>query len=180
MIYTPNINKALKLITEVHKNQVDKAGVAYILHPFIVAESAINFCHKFSTDIEKVDKSQILEDIIVSALLHDVVEDSNITFDDLEKQGFNSNVIKALRCLTHNKNEDYDDYIHRMIDNAIAIVVKMADLRHNMCIDRMDKTIFDKRFLTKQNTYNRAYGILSDYIMFCDFDFDKERDSGEI
>ena len=76
MLYTSEINKALKLISEVHKNQVDKAGVAYILHPFIVAENAMNFCYKFSADIEKVNKSQILEDIIVSALLHDVVEDS--------------------------------------------------------------------------------------------------------
>ena len=103
-----------------------------------------------------------------------------VVYSDLEKQGFNATVIKALHYLTHNKNEDYDDYIHRMIDNAIAIVVKMADLRHNMCISRMDEIVFDKRFLTKQNTYNRAYGILSDYIMFCDFDFDKERDSGGI
>lgn len=180
MLYTSEINKALKLISEVHKNQVDKAGVAYILHPFIVAENAINFCHKYSANIEKIDKSQVLEDIIVSALLHDVVEDSNITFEDLEKQGFNSNVIRALQYLTHNKNEDYDDYIHKMIDNVIAIVVKMADLRHNMCISRMDNTIFDKRFLLKQNTYNRAYNILSDYIMFCDFDFDKERDHSAI
>lgn len=121
MIYTAMTKKAIKLMYEAHKNQVDKAGMPYVLHPLHVAE-------------EMEDENRT-----IVALLHDVVEDSDITFEKLSELGFSNTVIESLKLLTHDDNIDYFDYIQKIGINPISTSVKLADLRHNSDLSRLDK-----------------------------------------
>ena len=121
MIYTPLTKKALKLCFETHKEQVDKTGMPYVFHPFHLAEQMTD---ELST---------------VCALLHDVVEDSDCTFEDLGNMGFPNEVIAVLRLLTHEESVPYMDYVKNLSSNPTARAVKMADLRHNSDLTRMDE-----------------------------------------
>lgn len=121
MIYTATTKKAIKLMYEAHKDQVDKAGMPYVLHPLHVAE-------------EMEDETRT-----IVALLHDVVEDSDITFEKLSELGFSNTVIESLKLLTHDEDIDYFDYIQNIGTNPISISVKLADLRHNSDLSRLDK-----------------------------------------
>ena len=112
MIYTDLTKKAICIAFNAHKEQTDKDGLPYIHHPLHLAE--------------QMDT----EDEVIIALLHDVVEDTDRTFDDLEREGFSKSVISALKLLTHDDSE-YTEYIFRIKSNPIAIKVKLADLRHN-------------------------------------------------
>ena len=123
MIYTPMTKKALKLCFETHKDQLDKSGLPYVFHPFHLAEQM--------TD----------EDTTVVALLHDVVEDSDRTIDDLREMGFSENVISAIEFMTHDPEVPYMDYVAAIKSNPIAKAVKLADLRHNSDMSRLDNII---------------------------------------
>ena len=120
MIYTPMTKKAIKVMYENHKNQVDKSGIPYVFHPFHIAEQMDD------------------ENTTIVALLHDIVEDTDMTFEQLENEGFSREVIDALMLLTHNPNEDYYDYVKRIGTNPIAKAVKIKDLEHNMDLSRLD------------------------------------------
>lgn len=140
MIYTDATKKAMKLCFEMHKEQTDKAGLPYVFHPFYVAEQMDD------------------EDSTVTALLHDVVEDTDCTFEKLENMGFNETVITALKLLTHGKNTDYTDYIMRIKINPTARKVKLAYLKHNSDLTRLSAvTDEDRKRLEK---YKRAVEIL--------------------
>lgn len=140
MIYTDLTKKALKLSFEAHKNQVDKSGMPYVYHPFHLAEQMDN---EYTT---------------VVALLHDVVEDTNYTFDDLIEMNFPSEVIEALKLLTHSKDIDYLDYVRRIKKNEMARKVKLADLLHNSDITRLDE--IDDKVLIRVEKYKEAIEIL--------------------
>lgn len=142
MIYTETTKKALKLCFEAHKEQVDKSGMPYVFHPFYLAQQM--------TD----------ETTVTVALLHDVVEDSDYTFDDLRKLGFGEEVISALILLTHNENVPYMQYIEEIKKNPVARAVKTADLRHNSDLSRLSKV--DKNALERKEKYLRALEILSE------------------
>ena len=114
MIYTQLTNKAIKLMFEAHKDQLDKSGMPYVFHPWHVAESM--------TD----EKSCIV------ALLHDIVEDTNITLDNLRENGFPDDVIEAIDILTKKDNQEYAEYIRNIAKNEIATNVKISDLIHNL------------------------------------------------
>ena len=120
MIYTPMTKKALKLCFEAHKDQLDKSGLPYVFHPFHLAE-------------EMKD-----EDTTVVALLHDVVEDSDLTPDDLKAHGFSEKVIEAVALMTHDPATPYMDYVAKIKENPIAKAVKLADLRHNSDMTRLE------------------------------------------
>lgn len=126
MIYNNRINWALKVAYGAHLNQVDRAGVPYIFHPYHLAE--------------QMDT----EDEIIVALLHDVVEDSDLTLDELieldDQDVLTSDVITALKFLTHQKDERYSDYIYRIRKNYLATRVKIADLKHNSTLSRLKKS----------------------------------------
>lgn len=112
MIYTPLTVKAMQIAYNAHHGQVDKAGMPYIFHPMHLAESMddeISCC---------------------TALLHDTVEDTDITFADLEKQ-FPKEIMDALKLLTHDKNTDYFSYVRAIKTNPVAVKVKLADIAHN-------------------------------------------------
>ena len=123
MIYTTMTKKALKICFNAHINQVDKTGIPYVFHPFHLAEQM--------TD----------EESVCVALLHDVVEDTNITFDDLINEGFNIDIIDALKLLTHNDNTPYMEYVKKIKANPIARKVKLADLKHNSDLSRLDLSV---------------------------------------
>lgn len=121
MIYTTQTTKAMKIACKAHEGQVDRGGMPYIYHPIHLAELMYD------------------EDSACVALLHDVVEDSGITFEDLEKEGFDKAIIDALKLLTHNKSVPYEEYISNIGDNEIATRVKLADLCHNSNLSRLKK-----------------------------------------
>lgn len=123
MIYTALTKKALKICFDAHKDQVDKTGMPYVFHPFHLAE--------------QMDT----EDAVCIALLHDTVEDTDISFEDLINEGFNDNIINALKLLTHNDDTPYLEYVARIKENPLARKVKLADLRHNSDLARLDLTV---------------------------------------
>ncbi len=142
MIYTPLTKKALKLCFEAHQNQVDKTGLPYVFHPYHLAEQMDD---EIST---------------VCALLHDVVEDTSLTFDDLRKMGFPQEVIDVLTLLTHDDSVPYLDYVKTISQNPVAKKVKIADLTHNSDLTRLD--VVDERAFARSKKYKEALRILSD------------------
>ena len=142
MLYTAATKKALRLCFEAHKDQVDKGGSPYVFHPFHLAEQM------------KDESSTIV------ALLHDVVEDTDYTFADLRHMGFESEVIEALRLMTHDENIPYMEYIEKIRENPIARAVKLADLKHNSDLTRLDAV--DERILERKEKYSRAIRLLTD------------------
>ncbi len=140
MIYTDLTKKALKLCFEAHKEQTDKSGMPYVFHPFHLAEQMAD------------------EATTVVALLHDVVEDSELTFEDLKKQGFNDEIIKALMLLTHEKSVPYMEYVGEIKKNKIATKVKLADLRHNSDLTRL--SVVDEKALERKAKYEKAIKFL--------------------
>ncbi len=142
MIYTEDTKKALKLCFEAHKNQVDKSGMPYVFHPFHLAEQM--------TD----------ERTTIVALLHDIVEDTDYTFDDLRNMGFESDIIDALMLMTHDKAVPYMEYVAKIKNNPIARTVKLADLRHNSDLSRLDTV--DEKALKRKDKYSEAIRLLTD------------------
>jgi (p)ppGpp synthase/HD superfamily hydrolase len=132
--------KAIKLMFEKHKDQVDKSGMPYVFHPFHLAEQMDD------------------EETTITALLHDIVEDTNTTFDDLRELGFSDNVINALKLMTHDKNVDYFEYVKNISKNPIARKVKIKDLEHNMDTSRLDE-VTDKD-LERVKKYKKCYKYL--------------------
>ena len=114
------LNKAIEIATRAYTGQVDKAGAPYILHPLKVMLSREN-------ELERI-----------CAVLHDVVEDSDISFEDLRKEGFSEEIIIVLDCLTKRKGESYDEFIARILGNETACHVKLADLCDNMNLSRIE------------------------------------------
>lgn len=116
------LEKAIALALRAHSGQVDRYGQPYILHPLFVMQ-------QMDSDEERI-----------AAVLHDVVEDSEITLDDLRAEGFPAESIEAVRLMTHDKQQtSYEVYVAALKPNPIARKVKVADLQHNMDIRRMDR-----------------------------------------
>lgn len=110
---------AYRLASKAHKGQKDKGGEDYFKHPLTVS-------NKLSGDKEKV-----------VALLHDVVEDTNVTVNDLKEAGFSDEVVSAVSTITKKAGEDYEKYLNRVKQNPIALRVKIADMEHNSDISRI-------------------------------------------
>lgn len=143
MIYTPETKKAMKLCFEAHKEQRDKSGLPYVFHPFHLAEQMPD------------------EETTIVALLHDVIEDTKYTLDDLRDMGFEDEVLDALALMTHDKSVPYMDYVERIRENRIARTVKMADLRHNSDLTRLDE--IDEKARTRIEKYKEALLLLSEH-----------------
>jgi len=137
------LERAIQIATEAHKGQFDKAGREYIGHPIRVMEMG-------KTEDEKI-----------VGVLHDVIEDTDWTFERLEAEGFSQEVINALRCVTKtSENENYDEFIDRVKKNPLAASVKINDLTDNMDIRRLpylsDKDV--KRLKKYLKAYKRLTG----------------------
>ncbi len=140
MIYTPLTKKAMRLCFDAHKDQVDKSGMPYVFHPFHVAEQMQT------------------EETTIVALLHDVVEDTDYTIDDLRAMGFPEAVTDALALMTHTKGVPYMEYVAAIKGNPIATAVKLADLRHNSDLSRLDAV--DEKALRRVEKYTKAIVLL--------------------
>ena len=127
MFYSELVKKASLICYEAHKNDKDKAGYPYFMHPFTLA-------------VQFDDEATVCV-----ALLHDVIEDhgDKYSFEYLEKEGFYEEIIAALKLLTHDPAVPYIDYVKVIKTNEIARRVKLADLKHNSdvrrCGDRKPK-----------------------------------------
>ncbi len=113
------LQRAIAIAAKAHEGQVDKAGNPYLDHPLFVMEN-VNF----------------LEEKIV-AVLHDAVEDSELTLDQLRSEGFPESIVKAIEAITKIEGEAYAAYLERVIANPIALRVKIADVTHNLDIRRI-------------------------------------------
>lgn len=142
MIYSDLTKKALKISFNAHKNQVDKSGMPYVFHPFHLAEQMDD------------------EYSVCVALLHDVVEDTDITIEELIIEGFPKEVIDAIELMTHSDSVPYLDYVKIIKNNPIARKVKLADLMHNSDLSRLDK--IDDKVLERVAKYKKAIGILQE------------------
>ena len=138
------ITKAFNFANQAHKGIKRRSGEPYIMHPIAVASIVCNEIGLGSTSI-------------CAALLHDVVEDTNVTFDELEKN-FSPEVIEGLKLLTHDKNVDYLEYIRKIKNNPIARKVKLADLYHNSDPTRMENPT--PKDLERKEKYRKAIEIL--------------------
>lgn len=132
-----NFERALQIATEVHQNQKDRSGAPYILHVMRVMLRGKN------------------EEEKIVGLLHDVVEDTPLTIDDLRTEGFSDFILDAVQCLTRPESESYDDFIERIKANKLAINVKLNDLEDNMDLRRM--SVVTDKDLPRINKYLRAY-----------------------
>lgn len=139
MIYTELTRKAMNIAYSAHKDQFDKAGVSYIFHPIHLAE-------QMNTETE-----------CIVALLHDVVEDTDITIEQLEKE-FPTDIVEIIKLLTHDKNIEYMEYIKKIKANPTAKKVKIIDIKHNSDETRL-KNITEKDILRRKK-YKEALEFL--------------------
>lgn len=114
-----NLGKAILLAVYKHADQKDLCGQPYIMH-------VIRVMTKMGTDQERI-----------VAVMHDLVEDTDVTLDHLERLGFSVDVIHSVDCMTRRSGEKYDDYIERVASNRISKKVKIADIEDNMDIRRI-------------------------------------------
>lgn len=136
------LEKALCIATKAHAGQTDKAGSAYIFHPIRVSCR----CH---TDEERI-----------VALLHDTIEDTNVTANYLFSKGFPRNIVDAILSITRNKDESYEYFIRRCRMNPIGRQVKLHDLEDNMDISRLPQVT--EKDLARLNKYIEAYKYLKE------------------
>ena len=133
--------RAIEIATKAHEGATDKYGAVYFNHVRRVMNMG-------ESDNEKI-----------VGVLHDVIEDTHWTFEDLEKEGFSKEVIDALKCVTKTSDdEDYTEFINRVKINPLAIKVKLNDLKDNMDIKRMPEVL--ESDLKRLNKYIRAYNEL--------------------
>ncbi|CDA11036.1 HD domain-containing protein [Intestinibacter bartlettii] len=138
--YNEQFQIALELAVEKHKNQTDKAGNPYILHPLHVMENVNS----------KEGK--------IVAILHDIIEDTDVTEDYLLKIGLSKRIVDAVVALTRSKDMDYQEYIKNLSSNPLAKEVKLADLEHNMDLKRLPT--LEEKDLDRNRKYQIAYHYL--------------------
>lgn len=135
------LNKAIDIARKAHEGQVDKAGQPYMGHPLRVMSMG-------ATDEEKI-----------VGVLHDVIEDSDWTFERLTAEGFSAEVVDALRCVSKlSESEPYDKFIQRVRTNPLAVKVKMNDLTDNMDIRRL--AYISEKDVKRLRKYLKAYKLL--------------------
>ena len=130
------LDRAIELAKQHHEGQTDKAGKPYIEHPLRVM-------NQVESEEEKI-----------VAVLHDIVEDTDISLDDLRSEGFSEEVVSAVECLTKQDGENYDLYIERISFNPLAVKIKLADLEDNRDLTRLPE-VTDKD-LERIEKYDKA------------------------
>ena len=140
-IYTELTKKAMKIAYDAHHGQLDKGGLPYVFHPWHLAEQMDD---EIST---------------IAALLHDVVEDTDWTLEQLEAEGFPPESMEALGLLTHPEGQPYMEYVAGLRHNSVAVKVKLADLRHNSDFTRLSAVTAGQRARLEQK-YAPAFALL--------------------
>lgn len=139
------LQKAIRIASDAHRFQTDKAGSPYILHCLRVMEKGINMDEK------------------ICGVLHDLIEDTDWSFERLESEGFDEKIINALKCITKlSEEEDYDSFIKRVSRNPLAIRVKLNDLDDNMDVKRL--THITEKDRVRLNKYLKAFHYLKSII----------------
>ncbi len=142
------IERAIQLALDTHKGQQQRNGAPFILHPLYVMQQV---------------KGEVLQ---TAAVLHDVVEDSSLTLEELKKKGFSDEVVELVDAMSKRPDEDYEQYIQRLARTPAAIPIKLADLRHNM--DALRLVDFTEKDGLRFQRYHRAYRQLErQYAEFC-------------
>lgn len=141
MLYTDLTKKALNVAYCAHQGQIDKGGCPYVFHPYHIAE--------------QMDT----EDEVCVALLHDVLEDSNIDVDYLKSLGFSKRVIDAVIVLTRDKDCSYYKYINKVCKNKLSKKIKRADLIHNLDLSRLN--CITEKDIERQYIYQCALDMLT-------------------
>ncbi len=141
MLFTPMTRKAMALAYGAHHGQTDKSGVPYVFHPARVAAG-------FTDETEAC-----------AAWLHDVVEDTAYTVEDLRRAGFSEAVCEAVHTLTHDKSVPYAEYVKTIAADPVARAVKLADLRDNMDLSRLPA--LDAEAARRLEKYRAAYAYLT-------------------
>lgn len=136
-----DIERAIKIAVDVHMGQKDKAGAPYILH-------ALRVMADVEGEAEKI-----------VAIMHDVVEDSPVTIEDLETEGFSDEICAGVEAMTKADGETYEAYLQRVKNNAIAHRVKLADLKDNMSLLRLPE--LTPELFQKYDKYHRAWKYLT-------------------
>tara|TARA_B100001250_G_scaffold359413_1_gene336267 strand:+ start:818 stop:1339 length:522 start_codon:yes stop_codon:yes gene_type:complete len=140
----PTLQDAIDLATKYHEGQYDKGGKAYIGHPI------------------RVMKKMVYEDEKIVAVLHDIVEDTDITLQDLRDMGYNSMIVNAIDCLSKRDGESYDDFIERTLTDTLACIVKLGDIEDNMDLDRL-KTVKVKDKI-RYNKYKKVHAKIKTHL----------------
>lgn len=141
-----DLGLAINIASNAHLGQMDKGGNPYILHPLWVMHKVRHLGIKY----------------MIVAVLHDAVEDTDVTYEELRSKGFNFEVIEALKLLDHSDDSvPYEDYIEKLATNCIAREVKLRDLEHNSKITRL-KGLRQKDF-ERLVKYQKAYSYLKEY-----------------
>jgi (p)ppGpp synthase/HD superfamily hydrolase len=151
------LDKAIHIAATAHEGQKDKAGQPYILHPLRVMFSRRNETER------------------ICAVLHDVIEDTDVSLDDLRNSGFSQEVLDALEALTKRNGENYEDFIDRVIENKTACHVKLADLADNMDLSRISNPTEEDHERTKK--YRKAADKIFERM---EFDEEEYKNSKEI
>lgn len=136
-------DRALRIAIHVHRKQRDKSGREYIMHPIRVAERC------------RDPRAKIV------SLLHDTIEDTDVTAEYLRNEGFPEEIIIAVLSVTKQEGENYEDFVCRAAENAIGREVKIADLEDNMNISRLE-TISDED-VVRLRKYLKAWHYLNEH-----------------
>ena len=135
------LERAIEIAAKAHAGQVDKAGAPYVFHPLRMMLAVSS------------------PEARMAAVLHDVVEDTDVTFEQLQAEGFPTPVLEAVEALTRREGEDYEVFIRRVAPNPVAREVKLADLRDNSDLSRIaEPTERDRERIEK---YRRAIAYLA-------------------
>lgn len=136
------LEKAVEIAVKAHHGQVDRYGAPYIGH-------AMRVMNMGRTEEEKI-----------CGVLHDVVEDTDWTFEQLAAEGLSPFIIEALRCVTRlSDDEDYQHFVQRTLQNRLACLVKLNDLTDNMDVKRMP--VVTEKDIARLNKYLDAYRTIS-------------------
>jgi (p)ppGpp synthase/HD superfamily hydrolase len=138
-----SLEKAISIAARAHEGQRDKAGAPYILHPL------------------RVMMKMTTEEARITAVLHDLIEDTDWTIERLAQEGFHRDILDAVDCLTNTEGEEYEAFIRRVQLNPLAVTVKIADLEDNLDVSRLKEvTAYDEKRMEK---YRNALQVLANH-----------------
>lgn len=138
------LESAIQIAAKAHTGQVDKNGQPYLLHPIRVM-----------LDVQTPEER-------IVAVLHDVVEDTSVTLDNIRSAGFSDDIVEALRCVTREEGQSYSDYVRRCRNNKIARQVKLADLKDNLSLTRV---LFSPETIDADSTRLKRYLLSYKFLM---------------
>lgn len=136
-----DLETAIEIAVQAHKGQREKGGAPYVLHPL-----------RMMSRLRKEEEQMV-------AVLHDVVEDTAWTLDDLRAQGFTAEIVDGVDAMTRREGEAYEDFVRRAGANPLARTVKLADLEDNMDVRRLPEVT--ERDAERLRRYRRAWAILT-------------------